>query len=385
MGPLTGARIIEFAGIGPGPLCGMMLADMGAEVLRVDRKVPVNLYPNEKWDSYNPGKFGVLNRGKRSVTLDLKKQDGIDAALRLIEHADALIDPFRPGVMERLGLGPETCLARNPKLVFGRMTGWGQYGPLANAAGHDLNYIALTGALDIIGRPGEKPIPPANYVGDYGGGACMLAFGIACGLYEARGSQQGQVIDAAMTDGSAVLSAMMYGIFAQGGWREKGKNRIDGGAHFYDTYETKDNKYISIGCPEPQFYALLLDLLEIDDHDLREERMDPERWPEFKSRFETLFKTRTREEWTQLLEGTDVCFAPVLNFAEAPQHPHNVARSTFIDIDGVTQPAPAPRFSRTQAATPTPPPLAGENNDDALADWGFSPDEVAALKAADAV
>jgi alpha-methylacyl-CoA racemase len=363
----------------------MMLCDLGAEVLRIDRKVPVRIYPGEKWDSYNPGRFGVLNRGKRSVTLNLKTPAGTASALRLIERADALIDPFRPGVMERLGLGPEVCLERNPRLVFGRMTGWGQDGPLAQAAGHDINYIALSGALHILGRPGEKPYPPANYIGDYGGGACMLAFGIACGLIEARGSGQGQVIDAAMSEGAAILTAMMYGIHAQGAWREKGKNRIDGGAHFYDTYECADGKYVGIGAAEPQFYELLCDLIGVEQGAIRDERMDPERWPEFKERFSEIFKTRTRDEWSAILEGTDVCFGPVLDFDEAPKHPHNVARGAFVEIDRVVQPAPAPRFSRTASSVPTAPPIAGENNDDALSDWGFTKDEIAELKAQDVI
>ncbi len=379
MGPLKGVKIVEFAGIGPGPLCGMMLADMGAEVLRIDRKQPVRHYAGQKWDSYNPGRYGVLNRGKRSVTLDLKQAAGVAAALRLVERADALIDPFRPGILEKLGLGPEVCLANNPRLVFGRITGFGQDGPLAQAAGHDLNYIGLSGALHIIGRPGEKPVPPINYVGDYGGGACMLAFGIACGLYEARGSGRGQVIDAAMTEGSALLAAMMYGMFAQGAWQPKGQNRIDGGAHFYDVYECSDGKFITIAPAEPQFYELLLTLLGVEDKDIREQRMDPARWPEFKARFEAIFKSRTRDEWSALLEGTDVCYAPMLDFADAPRHPHNVARHAFIEIDGVTQPAPAPRFSRTVPEVRNRPPEAGENNRDALADWGFSSAEVAAL------
>ena len=385
MGPLKGLRVIEFAGIGPGPLCGMMLADMGAEVLRLDRKVPVRAYPGEKWDSYNPGKFGLLNRGKRSVALELKQPAGIEAALRLLERADGVIDPFRPGVLERLGLGPDVCLARNPRLVFGRMTGWGQDGPMAQAAGHDANYIALAGALHIIGRPGEKPYPPLNYVGDYGGGACMLAFGMACAFYEARGSGQGQVIDCAMSEGAAILTTMMYGIHAQGAWREKGKNRIDGGAHFYDTYETRDGKYVSIAAAEPQFYSLLLDLLGVDDDGLRNDRMNAERWPEFKEKFASIFKTRTRDEWDALLACTDACYAPVLDFNEAPRHPHNVARNAFIDIAGVTQPAPAPRFSRTSPAVPGAPPLAGQDNEGALADRGFSQDDIAALTAAQGI
>lgn len=385
MGPLAGLRIIEMAGIGPGPLCGMMFADMGAEVLRIDRKIPVRAYPGEKWDSYNPGKYGLLNRGKRSVTLNLKEPEGRDAALKLLDVADGLIDPFRPGVLERLGLGPEVCLARNQRLVYGRMTGWGQSGPLSNAAGHDANYIAIAGALHLLGRPGEKPYPPANYVGDYGGGACMLAYGMACAFFEARGSGQGQVIDCSMSEGAAILTTMMYGIHAQGAWREKGKNRIDGGAHFYDTYETSDGKYIALAAAEPQFYTLLLDLLEVDDADLREDRMNAERWPEFKEKFTAIFKTRTRDEWDALLQGTDACYAPVLDFDEAPRHPHNQAREAFIEIEGVKQPAPAPRFSRTRTAIPTAPPLAGADNDEALADWGFSDDEVSRLKAAGAL
>lgn len=380
MGPLAGIKIVEFAGIGPGPLCGMMLADMGADVIRIDRARPVNNYPGEKWDSYNPGKFGLLNRGKRSVALNLKNAAGVEATLALIEKADGVIDPFRPGVLERLGLGPEVCLERSPALIYGRMTGWGQDGPLAQAAGHDANYIAIAGALNLIGRPGEKPYPPLNYVGDYGGGACMLAFGMACGFYEARGSGKGQVIDTAMSEGAAILTTMMYGIHAAGGWNEKGKNRIDGGAHFYDTYETSDARYITIACAEPHFYELLLDLLEISpDDELRHERMNPDNWPAYKARFEAIFKTRTQAEWDTLLEGTDVCYAPVLDFDEAPKHPHNVARKAFIEIDGVTQPAPAPRFSRTPSARPSAPPLSGQDNDTALAAWGVDSDAIEAF------
>lgn len=379
MGPLNGLKIIEMAGIGPGPLCGMMLADMGAEVLRIDRKIPVRAYPGEKWDSYNPGKFGLLNRGKRSVTLNLKETAGVEAALKLLDVADGLIDPFRPGVLERLGLGPDVCLERNPKLVYGRMTGWGQTGPLSQAAGHDANYIAIAGALHILGRPGEKPYPPANYIGDYGGGACMLAFGMACAFFETRKSNQGQVIDCAMSEGAATLTTMMYGIHAQGAWREKGKNRIDGGAHFYDTYETRDGKFVALAAAEPQFYDLLLELLDVQDEGLHESRMNPERWPEFKEKFAVIFKTRTRDEWDAILEGTDACYAPVLDFDEAPRHPHNVARKSFIQIEGVTQPAPMPRFSRTCPDEPTAPPLAGANNTDALTDWGFSNSEIQEL------
>lgn len=385
MGPLQGLKIIEFAGIGPGPLCGMMLADMGAEVLRIDRKIPIQHYAGQKFDSYNPGRYGVLNRGKRSVALHLKLPEGVAAARRLVARADALIDPFRPGVLEKLGLGPEQCLADNSKLVFGRMTGFGQTGPLSQAAGHDLNYIGISGALHIIGRPGEKPVPPINYVGDYGGGACMLAFGIACGLVEAGRSGRGQVVDAAMTEGSAILATMMYGMFAQGSWQPKGQNRIDGGAHFYDVYECKDGDYVTVACAEPQFYELLLKLMEIDDPDFRIDRMDPLRWPMLKTRLEIRFKTKTRDEWCAILEGTDACVTPMLDFAEAPRHPHNVARNAFITVDGVTQPAPAPRFSRTAPEVRGRPPEAGENNHDALADWGFSAAEIAVLESAQAL
>ncbi|HMM75208.1 MAG TPA: CaiB/BaiF CoA-transferase family protein [Gammaproteobacteria bacterium] len=381
MGPLNGVKVIEFAGIGPGPMCGMMLADMGATVLRIDRKNPITHYAGQAWDSYNPGRYGVLNRGKQSVTLNLKTADGIAAALRLIDGADALIDPFRPGVMEKLGLGPDVCLARNPRLVFGRMTGFGQDGPLAQAAGHDLNYIGLSGALHVIGRPGEAPPPPLAYIGDFGGGACMLAFGIACALYEARGSGQGQVLDSAMSEGSGLLAAMMYGMYAQGAWQPKGRNRIDGGAHFYDVYECKDGKYVTIAAAEPQFYAELLQRLGITEPDILSDRMNPDRWPEFKARFAAVFKTRTRDEWSALLEGTDVCFAPMLDFAEAPRHPHAVARKAFVEVDGVVQPAPTPRFSRTAPEIRNRPPVAGENNRDALTAWGFSEGEIDALAA----
>lgn len=385
MGPLNGVRIIEFAGIGPGPMCGMMLADMGATVLRIDRKHPVTHYAGQAWDSYNPGRFGVLNRGKQSVALDLKSPDGAAAALRLIAASDAVIDPFRPGVLEKLGLGPYVCLARNPRLVFGRMTGFGQDGPLAQAAGHDLNYIGLSGALHVIGRPGEPPPPPLAYLGDFAGGACMLAFGIACALYETRGSGQGQVLDSAMSEGSGLLATMMYGMAAQGAWQPKGRNRIDGGAHFYDVYACKDGRYVTIAAAEPQFYAELLQRLGIDAPDMLTERMNPDRWPEFKARFAAVFKTRTRDEWSALLEGTDVCFAPMLDFDEAPRHPHNVARKAFVEIDGVVQPAPTPRFSRTAPEIRNRPPVAGENNREALAAWGFSDAEIEALAASGAL
>jgi alpha-methylacyl-CoA racemase len=322
MGPLEGIKIVEFAGIGPGPFCGMMLADMGAEVTRIDRPGPPTV-----------GRSNVLNRGRHaSHTLDLKSTEGLATALQVIDKSDALIEGFRPGVMERLNLGPDLCLARNPRLIYGRITGWGQTGPLSQAAGHDINYIALTGALSATGNRGCKPVPPLNLAGDFGGGGMLLAFGIVCGILETKRSGKGQVIDAAMTDGSALLMSMIYGFKAEGHWsNERGSNLVDGGTHFYTTYECADGNYISVGALEPQFYQLLLKKIGAGS--------EPD--------LATIFKTRTRAQWCELLEGTDVCFAPVLNLEEAPHHPHNQARKTFIEIDGVIQPAPAPRFSRT--------------------------------------
>lgn len=366
MGPLTGIRIVELAGIGPGPFCAMMLADMGAEIIRVERK-----------GAQDPrGKFNLLLRGRPSIGIDLKEPAAIAATLRLIEQADALIEGFRPGVMEKLGLGPDVCLARNPRLVYGRITGWGQTGPLAQAAGHDINYISLSGVLHAIGEPGGKPVPPLNLVGDFGGGGMMLAFGIVCALLEAKASGQGQVIDAAMTDGSATLMTIIYGLKAMGTWtNERGANMLDGGAHFYGTYECADGKYVSIGSIEPQFYALLFEKLELNDPAFQEQ-MNKARWPELKERLTQAFKTKTRDEWCARMEASDVCFAPVLDLDEAPRHPHNAARGTFVELDGIPQPAPAPRFSRT---TPTiqhnTKPL-----DELLAAWDFTKEEVAALQ-----
>jgi alpha-methylacyl-CoA racemase len=347
-GPLQGIRVLEMVGIGPGPFCGMMLADMGADVIRVDRpggKRSVVL------DGTTPAqdslRYDVTARGKRTVAIDLKSAEGAQQVLALVEQADVLIEGFRPGVMERLGLGPEVCLQRNPKLVFGRMTGWGQSGPLAQAAGHDINYISISGMFGAMGRAEEAPPPPLNLVGDLGGGAMMLAFGVACALVEVRNSGKGQVIDAAMTDGTALLGAMFYGLQAQGKWSaRRGSNLLDGSAHFYDTYECADGKYIAIGSIEPQFYAELLKRIEITDP-VFSHQFEPRHWPELKRRLAAHFVTRTRVQWTELLEGTDACFAPVLDMDEAPQHEHNVARNTFIEIEGVVQPAPAPRFSRT--------------------------------------
>ena len=373
-GPLSGVKIVEFAGIGPGPFCGMLLSDMGADVVRIDRK-----------GGGGGSKFEVGARGRRSVAMDLKKPEAVEACLKLIEEADMLQEGFRPGVMERLGLGPDVCLKRNPKLVYGRMTGWGQYGSLAQAAGHDINYISLTGALHAIGRPGEKPVPPLNLVGDFGGGALYLALGMVSALTSARATGKGQVVDCAMTDGSASLMSMFFGFTASGMWQlEHGTNMLDGGAHFYDTYETSDGKWISIGSIEPQFYALLREKAGLTE-ELWDAQMDRSKWPEMKEKIEAVFKTRTRDEWCALMEGTDICFAPVLDLDEAIDHPHNKERRTIIEIDGVKQPNVAPRFSGTPSEIQGPPPSVGAHNEEALSDWGFSSDEIAALKSADAL
>ena len=377
MGPLKGYRVIEIAGIGPGPFACMMLADMGADVIRLERPT------GPRGVDAVPGNVG--NRGRRSVGVDLKNPDAVELILRLVEQADALVEGFRPGVAERLGIGPDECLARNPRLVYGRMTGWGQSGPYASMAGHDINYIALAGALAHFGRPGETPVPPINMVGDFGGGGMLMAFGVVCGLLEAKSSGQGQVVDAAMIDGSATLMAMIYGLRAMGLWSlEKGTNIIDGGAHFYDAYETADGKYISIGSIEPQFYAELLRLTGLEGEDLPHQ-MDREQWPAIKERIAGIFKQKSRDEWCELMEGTDVCFAPVLTMEEAPSHPHNVARGTFVEIDGVVQPAPSPRFSRTPGGISRPPSAPAADTDDALADWGVSDGEIGKLREAGAI
>ena len=361
-GPLTGVRLIEFAGIGPAPFAGMLLSDLGAEIIRIDRSQPVTAYAGQAWDAYNPGAFGVMNRGRRSIALDLKQPDGKAAALKLIERADGLFEGFRPGVMERLGLGPQICLARQPALVYGRMTGWGQTGPLADSAGHDINYIALSGALHAIGRAGEKPVVPLNLAGDFGGGGAMLALGMVAALLHARTSGAGQVVDAAMSDGSATLMAMMYGMHAAGVWQAKGRNRFDGGAHFYDTYACADGRFIAVGANEPKFYAELLALCEITDPAFETDRMNPDRWPELTEKLAAVFARKTRAEWVALLEGTETCFAPVLDFDEAPGHAHNRARETFVSVAGVSQPAPAPRFSKTPGEISRPPPTPGEHS-----------------------
>lgn len=377
MGPLKGYKILEVGGIGPGPFGAMMLADMGAEIIRVDRKVP----PMEMFDP----KYDVLNRSRRSIIVDLKKPEGVEVVLRLADKADALMEGFRPGVMERLGLGPDICMQRNPRLVYGRITGWGQDGPLAHTAGHDINYISLAGALHIIGSPGGKPVPPLNLLGDFGGGGMLIAFGIVCALLEAQKSGKGQVVDAAMVDGVAALITMVYGFKAIGGWNdERGSNMTDSGAHFYDAYETSDGKYISIGSIEPQFYAQLLEHTGITDPEFKHQ-LDPEKWPELKEKIAAVFKTKTRDEWCGIMEGTDVCFAPVLTIDEAMEHPHNVARKTFVEVEGVKQASPAPRFSRTVAEIQSPPAVPGEHTDVALADWGFSSKEIESLKKAEVI
>lgn len=379
MGALNGVKIVEFAGIGPAPMCAMLLADMGAEILRVDR-----LQPSGLGIPVSP-RYSVMERGRRSIAVDLKNPEGLEAVQRLLLHADALIEGFRPGVMERLGLGPEACLERNPKLVFGRVTGWGQEGPLAHAAGHDINYISLTGAAHGIGRPGHAPTPPLNLVGDFGGGALYLALGIVAALLEVRSSGKGQVVDAAMVDGAASLMASTYGMYAAGRVdNRRGENLLDGGAHFYDAYETADGKYVSIAAIEPKFYADLLDRLGLADEELPPQ-MERDRWPELKRRLAELFRTKTRQQWCDILEGTDVCFAPVLDFEEAPRHPHNLARQTFVEVDGVIQPAPAPRFSRTRSRIRSAPSAPGEHTLEGLRDWGFSPGEIERLRNAEAI
>ena len=371
MGPLAGLRILEIAGIGPGPYCAMVLADMGAEVLRVER--PPKAAPGD-------ARFDLLSRGRRCIALDLKSPAGVAAVLRLVERADALIEAFRPGVMERLGLGPDVCLARNPRLVYGRMTGFGQTGPLSQAAGHDINYIALAGSLDPIGRRGAPPTPPINLVGDFGGGGLLLAFGVTCALLERQRSGKGQVVDAAMVDGAAALMTVFHGAQQAGFWREeRGTNLIDTGSHFYDAYETADGKYVAIGAIEPQFYAELLKRIGVDAESLPAQ-LDRERWPEAKAAFARLFKTKTREEWCKILEGSDACFAPVLSMSEARRHPHNVERGLFVEVAGVAQPRPAPRFSRTDSEIQRPPARVGEHTEEALRDWGFAPEEIAALR-----
>jgi alpha-methylacyl-CoA racemase len=375
MGPLAGIRVLEFEAIGPGPFGGMMLADMGADVLLVDRPSDPGLGLGRQRAS------DVTLRGRRSVTLDLKSQDGVAAALLLLQKADALIEGFRPGVMERLGLGPDVVLAANPKLVYGRMTGWGQDGPLAPRAGHDINYIALSGVLHAIGRKGEAPVPPLNLVGDFGGGGMLLAFGIVSALLAAQRTGQGQVVDAAMIEGASILAAMFSGMLHEGKWTEaRGDNALDSGAPWYDTYETGDGKFVAIGAIEAKFYAELFERLGLAGERLPAQH-DRKGWPELRRRFAAVFRAKTRDEWCRVFDGSDACFAPVLTFSEARAHPHNVARGGHVSVGGVQQPVPAPRFSRTPGAVSRPPPERGALGREALGDWGFTRAEIDRLAA----
>ena len=374
MGPLAGIRVIEFEAIGPGPFAGMLLADMGADVLLIDRPASSGLgLERERW-------YDVMLRGRRSVTLNLKSEGGREAALELAARADALIEGFRPGVMERLGLGPDVALARNPRLVYGRMTGWGQYGPLAPRAGHDINYIALAGVLHAFGRKGEAPVPPLNLVGDFGGGGMLLGFGIVCALLDAQRSGKGQVVDAAMVDGASLLAAMFSGFLAAGRWREaRGENILDTGAPWYEVYETADGKHVSIGALEPRFYEELLERLGLAEEPLPAQH-ERARWPELRARFAAAFRSRTRDQWCAAFEGSDACFAPVLSFSEARRHPHSVARGGYVRVGGVEQPAPAPRFSRSSVAVRGAPPERGQGGSQALTDWGFDEAGIARLR-----
>lgn len=373
-GPLAGVRIVEFAGIGPAPMAGMLLSDMGAEIVRIDRPEPSGL------GFQKPVQADTISRGRRSVAVDLKHPDGTAVALDLVSGADALIEGFRPGTMERLGLGPELCLGRNPRLVYGRVTGWGQDGPLAKAAGHDLNYIALSGALAAIGRAGGPPTPPLNLVGDFGGGSLYLAFGIVCGLLEAGRSGRGQVVDAAMVEGAASLMTMFYGIFAAGlHTLDRGTNMLDSGAPHYDVYACSDGRYVAVAPVEEKFRAVLLGRLGFDPSEFPGND-DRARWPAAKARLAARFAERSRDAWCELLEGTDACFAPVLTLDEAPRHPHNRARGSFVEIGGIVQPAPAPRFGRTPAGMPSAPEPPGASTRGALADWGIAPERIEALE-----
>jgi len=374
-GPLAGYRIIEIAGIGPGPMAAMLLADLGAEVIRVERAAAA------QGPAPDAPHVDITLRGRRNLALDLKQPQGVSVLLDLVDRADALIEGFRPGVMERLGAGPRECLERNPRLVYGRMTGWGQDGPWATAAGHDINYISLAGVLAHCRRDGQPPTPPLNLVGDYGGGAMFLAFGVVCALLEAQRSGEGQVVDAAMVDGAALLMSMLWTLRELGVFDEQhpGTNLLDTGAHFYDVYGCADGEYVSIGSIEPQFYAELLQRLGLDGDEQLAAQMDRAAWPRLKQRLAELFISRPRDEWCALLDGTDVCFAPVLTMSEAAVHPHNAARGTFVEVDGRVQPAPAPRFSRTPAAIGTPPAHPGQHSREILADWGLDAGRIETL------
>ena len=374
MGPLHGLRIIELEGIGPVPMCAMLLADLGADVVRIDRREPSGL------GLAMDRRFAVNSRNRRSVALDLKSAPGRDAALRLIARADVLLEGFRPGVAERLSLGPAPCHAQNPGLVYGRMTGFGQQGPLAQAAGHDLNYIALSGALHAIGPRGGKPVPPLNLVGDYGGGALYLALGVLAALHERKTSGRGQVVDAAMVDGANSLMSIFYGLAAGGAWSgPRGENLLDGGAPYYDTYATADGKYVAIGAIEPKFFAELAKQVGLPEHFVKGQNKRS-LWPELRTALAAIFITRTRDQWCEMLEGSDACFAPVLSMQEAPQHAHAKARGAFVEIDGVVQPGPAPRFDRSVPPVPRPAPRTGEHTEEVLREAGFSAAEIEAVR-----
>ena len=377
MGPLAGKRIIEMGGIGPAPVCGMMLADMGAEVILIERKADsVN-----RTGMLENANAKIMNRGKKSIAIDLKAQGAIDIMLRLLRDADGLIEAFRPGVMERLGLGPNACLDANPRLAYGRMTGWGQDGPLSQAAGHDINYVALSGALWYGGRADSPPTVPPTLVGDIAGGSMLLAVGMLAAMLNAQSTGKGQVVDAAISDGSAAATSLLYALFQNGQWSpQRQDNPLDGASHWYDTYETADGKYVSVGSIEPQFYALLLEKLGLADDPDFANQYDKQRWPELKRRFAELFRAKTRAEWCDLMEGTDICFAPVLDFEDAPEHPHNLARGTFTEVAGVKQPAPAPRFSETRSEIASAPPDLGQDTDSVLAAAGYSDAQVANLR-----
>jgi alpha-methylacyl-CoA racemase len=362
-------RVVELQGIGPAPFCGMLLADLGAEVISIAR----NSSPADR-------SALISERGKLSIALNLKAPEGVEVVLKLCERSDVLIEGFRPGVTERLGIGPQACMARNPRLVYGRMTGWGQTGPLSKAAGHDINYISLSGALHAIGRAGERPVPPLNLVGDFGGGAMFLAFGVMSAVFETKRSGIGQVIDASMVEGSAALMHMMYAMKAQGQWDDaRGSNLLDGAAHFYDTYETADGKYISIGALEPEFYRLLVQLTGVNAAEFST-HMDRNHWPALRVKLAAVIKQKTRAEWCAIMEGTDVCFAPVLSMNEASQHPHNQARGTFVQVAGVEQPAPAPRFSRSSARVPKAASPAGSDTQAVLHSLGYSESQIQSLR-----
>jgi alpha-methylacyl-CoA racemase len=367
-------RIVELAGLGPVPFAGMMLADAGADIIRIDRRERASYPPGDEPDT------DLLNRGRRSVAVDLKHPGGAELVLRLAGRAEGLVEGFRPGVAERLGIGPDVCRSRNPALVYGRMTGWGQTGPMAERAGHDIDYIALAGVLGHIGRAAEPPVPPINLVGDFGGGGMLLAFGMVSAILSARQTGEGQVIDAAMVDGAAALMTMMHTFRSTGSWTDRrGTNMLDTGAHFYEVYETADGGHLAVGAIEPQFYAELLRVLELDAETLPHQ-LDRAAWPEMKKRFATIFATRTRDEWMDRFTGTDACVAPVLSMDEAPSHPHNAYRQTFTEVAGVMQPAPAPRFSRTPGKIRRPPPRPGQGADDALGDWGLDAGEISQLR-----